>query len=67
MDLSLRSLKCQAYAVQLTCTAVPPGASSAYNTAEYMQAVLYIQSSDVYSTQILDTQKRIGLQCVQKK
>lgn len=33
----------------------------------YMQAVLYIQSSDVYSTQILDTQKRIGLQCVLKK
>lgn len=33
----------------------------------YMQAVLYIQSNDVYSTQILDTQKRIGLQCVRKK
>ena len=33
----------------------------------YMQAVLYIQSSDVYSTQILDTQKRIGLHCVQKQ
>ena len=33
----------------------------------YMQAVLYIQSSDVYSTQILDTQKRIGLQCVQEQ
>ena len=34
---------------------------------QYMQAVLYIQSSDVYSTQILDTQKRIGLQCILKK
>ena len=33
----------------------------------YMQAALYIQSSDVYSTHILDTQKRIGLKCVQKQ
>ena len=41
VDLSLRSLKCQAYAVQFTCTAVPPGASSEYNTAVHASSTVY--------------------------
>ena len=44
-----------------------PQAHQVHVMLRYMQAVLYIQSSDVYSTQILDTQKRIGLQCILKK
>ena len=44
-----------------------PQAHQVHVMLRYMQAALYIQSSDVYSTHILDTQKRIGLQCVKKQ
>ena len=65
VDSSLQSLQCKNCTVQLICTAAPQ-AYQVHVMLHYRQAVLYIQSDNVCSAHIIVTQKRIGLQCVQK-